>query len=95
MYSFSAPLEIWSGESPWYLVYLPAEYWDELRMIGSEKARGFGSIKVKATIGKVAWFTSIFPDTSSKQYILFIKKSVRKETHSEIGDQLDVTVEIV
>lgn len=69
----------WQGEGPgaWYFVSVPKEYYQELRMLSSPLKAGFGSIRVKATIGDTAWDTSIFPDTKSESYLLPIKKQVR------------------
>ncbi len=94
-YSFSDQLDIYAGEGGWYFVRLPREMWDEIRALAAPLKRGFGSFKVSAKIGNTSWQTSIFPDTKSKRYILFIKKSVRHAEHIEINDTVDASVEIL
>jgi hypothetical protein len=53
--------------------------------------RGFGSIRVEARIGEVAWRTSVFPQKSGG-YILPVKASVRRDAGIAAGD--DVTFEL-
>jgi hypothetical protein len=55
--------------------------------------RGFGSVRVTATIGATTWKTSIFPG-SSGQYALPIKKAVRKAEALDVGDTATVRVEL-
>lgn len=58
------------------------------------KARGFGSIRVRVTIGKTTWPTSIFP-TKEGIYVLPIKASVRKKEGIADGDTVTVMFEPV
>ena len=51
--------------------------------------RGFGSIYVKAKVGKTEWKTSIFP-TKEGTYLLALKADVRKKEHIEMGDNIKV-----
>jgi hypothetical protein len=57
--------------------------------------RGFGSLRVKVTIGGSAWSTSIFPDGRLGTYSLPIKKAVRTAEGLGEGDVTTVTVELV
>jgi hypothetical protein len=56
------------------------------------KRRGWGSIPVKVTIGKLAWETSIFPDKKSGTYLLPFKSEMRKKLGSEQGDILKLSL---
>lgn len=78
----------------WYFVTLPPESFAETvdRMRGE---RGFGSVKVKATIGTSTWKTSIFPDKSSGSYVLPLKKAVRTAEGIDADGLVKVTVELV
>ena len=95
-YSFSAELEQWQGDSGWFFVRVPIEYYDELYEISSlHDRRGFGSIKVSSTIGSSTWSTSIFPDSKAKSYILFIKKAIRSAEDIAVGDTVQVEIVLV
>jgi hypothetical protein len=52
--------------------------------------RGFGSIKVRAKIGKSVWDTSLFPSKEGP-YLLAIKKSVRFDEGIEAGDVVKIS----
>jgi hypothetical protein len=93
-YSFTDRLKRWSGESSWHFVYVPARYWNELRMFSQGTKRGFGSIKVYAQCGASSWQTSIFPDTNTSQFILFIKKAVRSAEKLELDADVPIKIAI-
>jgi hypothetical protein len=88
--NFSAEIWEWQGQGSWFFASLPKEYYDALRNIASSTTRGFGSIKIKATIGASTWNTSIFPDTKSSTYLLPVKKSIRKAENINTGDKVDI-----
>ena len=54
------------------------------------KRRGWGAIKVRVTIGKTTWETSIFPDGNPVKYFLPVKKEVRTKEHLEAGKSVEV-----
>lgn len=56
---------------------------------------GFGSIRVKVTLGASTWATSIFPESKSGCYVLPVKKAVRASEGVEVGDAVEVTIETV
>ena len=64
--SFDAELWIWESRQAdtWVFVSVPATISEEIRDLASGRLRrGFGSLRVWATIGGSRWVTSIFPDT--------------------------------
>jgi len=80
----------------WTFVSMPAEASAEIReLVGMTPRRGFGSVRVRVTIGGSTWTTSIFPDAERGTYSLPIKKAVRKTEALEAGDVATVTVELV
>ena len=95
---FDAELWVWGarpGEN-WTFVSLPAEASAEVReLVGVAPRRGFGSVRVRVTVGGSTWATSIFPDGTRGTYVLPIKKAVRKTETLEVGDLATVTVELV
>jgi hypothetical protein len=76
-YRFEAPLWKYSGESAWYFITLPFDVADEIDEVAASSKRGFGSVRVEATIGSSTWNTSLFPDSKAKSFLLPVKKQVR------------------
>ncbi len=96
-YRFRAELWRYPGQHPWYFVTLPFEHADEIDEITSARStqRGFGSVRVKVTVGATTWNTSVFPDTRSKSYVLPVKKQVRSAEGLVDGDPVDVELELL
>lgn len=94
IYLFDAELWLWDARQSdsWTFLQLPEAASAEIREVASAYPRGFGSVKVTATIGDTTWRTSIFPGTSA--YVLPVKKAVRKAEAVEAGDTVAVTVEL-
>lgn len=71
-------LWMWSGPSAWYFLPTTKEQGAKLRAVQKGRPRaGFGSLRVRATIGKTSFETSLFP-TKDGPYLLPVKASVRK-----------------
>jgi hypothetical protein len=97
MITVTAPLWLWSGEEGrWHFVTIPAEEALEIRLesAASGMRRGFGSVRVEATIQGVAWKTSIFPGKSGG-YLLPVKASVRRDAGIAADDMVTVTIELL
>jgi hypothetical protein len=94
---FSAELWIWDARrvDSWIFVSLPAEASQEIRDLAGGRRRGFGSVRVRATVGGTSWSTSIFPDSSHGVYVLPVKRDIRRAEDLEVGDTATVTVELV
>ena len=56
-------------------------------------ARGWGSLKVVATIGTSRWNTSVFPSKETG-WMLPIKAAVRKAEGLGVGDAVEVQLEL-
>lgn len=95
-YSFTAPLERWQAraDSAWYFVYLPEDLADEISALPLPPA-GWGSVKVRVSVGAQRWETSIFPDAARGTYSLPVKKAVRVREALTEGDPVEVGLEIV
>lgn len=94
---FDAELWIWDarrGDS-WTFVSLPAEASEQIRELAGGPRRGFGSVRVRVTVGGSTWLTSIFPDSARGCYVLPIKRAVRKAETLDAGDTATVTVELI
>ena len=97
MVVFSAELWTWDARrvDSWTFVSLPAEASEEIWNVIGGQRRGFGSVRVRATVGATSWTTSIFPDTSQDAYVLPIKRDVRRAEALDAGDTATVTVEVL
>ena len=93
---FDAELWIWDARraESWTFVSLPAEASKEIRELADGPRRGFGSVRVRVTVGGSTWKTSIFPD-SARGYVLPIKRAVRTAEDLNAGDVATVTVELI
>ena len=73
--AFRAELWLWDARrtQDWTFVSLPARESEEIRDLVGGLRRGFGSVRVRATIGTSTWTTSIFP-ASQGSYVLPVKR---------------------
>lgn len=97
-FTFEAELWLWDARraDSWTFVSLPAEAGAQIReLAGAAPRRGFGSLRVRVTVGGSTWATSIFPDGTRGSYSLPIKKSVRKAEALHVGETATVTVELI
>ncbi len=94
-YQFTAPLWKWKSDSAWHFVTLPFEQADEIDERTAHVQRGFGSVKVRVTVGRTTWTTSVFPASGEESYILPVKAAVRKAEGIGEGDPVTVVLELV
>lgn len=83
----------------WFFVTIAGEAADGIRLaaIGGQwldGRPGFGSARVRATIGDTSWNTSVFPHRDSSGWLLPIKAAVRKAEGLAEGEMLTVTVSL-
>lgn len=94
-YTFRGKLWLYGGPASWYFVTLPKGLAKEIRMIlGGATGRGWGSVRVSATIGATTWATSIFPDKKAGSFLLPVKAEVRRAEGLEEGAQVSVDLRI-
>ncbi|HWI31549.1 MAG TPA: DUF1905 domain-containing protein, partial [Microbacterium sp.] len=79
-------------DSSWYFATLPEDLSESIKEL-PRPPRGFGSLRVRARIGKSAWSTSIFP--GSEGYVLPLKKSVRDAEGLDVGVVAVVELELI
>lgn len=91
----------WQPEPPakgaWFFVTITGEAADAIRALGFERralggARGFGSVRVRASVEGVGFETSAFPHKESGGYVLPVKAEVRKRAGVGEGDLVEVGV---
>lgn len=94
---FDAQLWVWDARRPdtWTFVSLPPEASEQIREMAGGRRRGFGSLRVRVTIGGSTWRTSVFPDSARGCYVLPVKRAVRTAEGLETGDTASVTVELM
>jgi Domain of unknown function (DUF1905) len=91
----TGPLWLWTGENgSWHFIAVPAELSDEIRAHAMLALRGFGSVKVEATIDGVRWRTSVFP-MKSGGYFLPVKAEVRRKAGIAAGDEVTVELDLL
>ena len=96
MITVTSLLWIWKGEAAvrWYFITIPEEQSDEIRAHAFGNPRGFGSVRVEATIGEVIWRTSVFP-LNSGGYVLPVKADVRRKAGIGAGDEVTVELDLL
>lgn len=94
---FEAALWIWDArrDDSWTFVSLPSDASEDIRERTEGQRRGFGSLRVRVSVGASHWTTSIFPDGARNAYVLPIKRAVRKAEGLDAGDVAKVTVELM
>ena len=96
MIAFTSLLWIWRGEAAgrWYFLTVPEQQSAEVKAHAFGSPRGFGSVRVEATIRDVTWRTSVFP-LNSGGYLLPVKADVRKRAGLSTGDEVEVKLELL
>lgn len=94
-YRFKSEVWLYPAENAaWHFVTVEKPISQKIKEIKGLPSRGFGSIRVEATIGKTKWNTSIFPDKRYGAYILPVKELVRRKEHIRNGDNISCTIKI-
>lgn len=93
------PLRRWQGEKATYhLVSFTGDQAEALaghalmQKLEMGRRRGFGSVKVTASIGDTSWNSSVFPQDKQSEWILLVSKKVMKAQDLAPGDQIAVSV---
>ena len=97
MIAVTSLLWVWKGSDAagrWYFITVPEDQSDEIRAHAFGSPRGFGSVRVEATIGDVVWRTSVFP-LNAGGYLLPVKAEVRKKAGIGAGDEVTVELELL
>ena len=81
-FRFSAPLWQHPGEASWHFISVPADISDDIAHLTAATRKGFGSVRVTATVGATTWQTSVFPDSKTGTYFLPVKKPYARSNTS-------------
>ena len=105
MISVTSLLWVWKGESTagrWFFLTVPEDQSTEIRAEALSYRRGFGSVRVQATIDDpspgsgqaVTWRTSVFP-LNKGGYVLPVKAEVRRRAKLAAGDEVTVRLDLL
>lgn len=94
-YWFTAELWLHQGDAAWYFVTVPDDVSDDIEARSADTNRGFGSVRVRVTVGATTWATSVFPDSKRKAYVLPVKKAVRTAERLDDGDAVPIRLELI
>jgi Domain of unknown function (DUF1905) len=98
-HSITATLWLWTTDkapASWHFLTIDGEVAEAIhataimRRLEGERRKGWGSIKVTATIGETRWDTSIFPAKDVGGWMLPVKAAVRKAEGIVAGDEVKV-----
>jgi hypothetical protein len=97
-----APLWRWTGGNggTWHFLTITGEPAEALAATALMRrleglGRGFGSLRVEATIGASTWRTSVFPQKSADgapEWILPVKAAIRRAEGLAEGDAAELTL---
>lgn len=98
--SCTAPLWRWTGggqNGSWHFLTINGPAGEQLSAEALERrleglGRGFGSLKVRATIGDSTFTTSVFP-SKEHGWLLPVKASVRRAEDLAAGDAIEVRID--
>jgi Domain of unknown function (DUF1905) len=102
-YTVTTKLWIWSSDkapASWHFLTIDGEVAETIhalalmRRLEFGRKRGWGSMKVRATIGETSWETSIFPANEVKGWLLPVKAAVRKVEGLVAGDEVRVSIAV-
>lgn len=94
--NFSLTTSLWrypTQAAAWYFVTIDATATAQIKSQPRPK-KGWGSVRVQATIGHTTWDTSIFPSKEGV-YLLPVKASVRKAEDLFEGESVTVLLKLV
>ena len=94
-YAITANVWLYQGAGAWHFVTIPKNISDEIKVRYSDLIRGWGSLRVRVTVGQTHWATSIFFDKESSCYILPIKIAVRKAEGIVLDRDVSFILELV
>lgn len=81
------------GTAAWFFLVIDGDTAQAIRAVAGPR-RGFGSVKVKAQVGRSAFATSIFPSKEMGGFLLPLKASVRKAEKLDDGSPVTARIEL-
>lgn len=93
-FEFTANTWKYDSHAAWHFVSLPTALSAEIRTMRKWDEEGWGRLKITAKTGASEWKTAIWFDTKHGTYLLPIKAEVRKKEKIELGDNVNVVIQI-
>ena len=93
-YKIDTVVWLYPGMAGWHFVTIPEDVSTDIKKQFGDLKRGWGSLPVKASIGKTTWETSIFPDKETKVYLLPLKADIRKKERVFVDNKVTLILEI-
>ncbi len=90
---FSADLWL-HPKGSWVFLTVPEDESEDIRELAPNFG-GFGSVRVRVTIGETQWKTSVFPQAKQGPYVLPVKKAVRSKEKVDVGDTVEVELALI
>ena len=78
----------------WVFLTVPEDESEDIRELAPNFG-GFGSVRVRVTIGESEWKTSVFPQRNNGPYVLPVKKAIRSKEKIDVGDSVDVELALI
>lgn len=91
-YTISEKLWRYPGEAAWYFLRLSLATSQAIDRVA--RKGGWGSVKVRVTVGVTSWETSLFPEKEGG-YMLPVKAKVRKQEKLEENKVVTATIELI
>ncbi|QZD91969.1 DUF1905 domain-containing protein [Qipengyuania xiapuensis] len=96
------PLRRWQGDrGTYHLVTITGEAAEAIaahalmHRLEFGTQRGFGSVKVMASVGRTNWKTSVFPQREKSEWVLLVSKKVMRAEDLAEGDPVELELELL
>jgi hypothetical protein len=83
----------WRGPAPFVFVPVPSDLSAEIKAISTAVTYGWGCIPALVRIGDTEYSTSLFPKDGI--YLVPVKVIVQKAENVQVGDNVNVSLEVV
>jgi hypothetical protein len=90
---FEAPMWRYPGRGGWRFITLTHDVADHIE--ATALSGGFGSVRVRVTVGATSWETSVFPSKAEASYLLPVKAAVRAAEGLGDGDVVEVHLTVL
>ncbi len=87
--------DLWlHAKGSWVFLTVPEDESEDIRELAPSFG-GFGSVRVRVTIGESEWKTSVFPQRSNGLFVLPVKKPIRTKECIDVGDTVEVELALI
>ncbi|MBU2073602.1 MAG: DUF1905 domain-containing protein [Actinobacteria bacterium] len=82
----------WRGPAPHHFVRIDGDPAEQVQETATAVTYGWGMVPVRVWLGATTWTTSLWPKDGG--YLVPVKAEVRRREGVEVGDVVDLEVEI-